>query len=241
MTKRFRRISLVAIILLAIGAFIISSPASYEPEPVEAADTSTLEEVDGIRATEALEKLAVKDWAAHDGYARDEFGSGWSQINGCDTRNVILKRDMPDAILKEESNQTCIVLSGTLQDPYTGSTINFVRGTGTSSAVQIDHVVALSNAWVTGAQDLEKPRRRELANDPLNLLAVDGPANQQKSDSDAASWLPPNKSFRCQYVARQISVKYKYVLWVTPSEKSAMSETLKTCPNELAIGIEDLD
>ncbi len=98
--------------------------------------------------------------------------------------------------------------------------------------MQIDHVVALSNAWQTGAQKLSKTTRTELANDPYNLLAVDGPANQQKSDGDAATWLPSNKSFRCEYVARQIGVKHKYSLWVTQSEKNAMSNVLSACPTQ---------
>jgi hypothetical protein len=107
-----------------------------------------------------------------------------------------------------------------------------VRGQATSQEVQIDHVVALSNAWQTGAQQLDEKRRVALANDPLNLLAVEGKANQQKSDGDAATWLPPNRPFRCQYVARQIAVKQKYQLWVTISEKEAIEKVLAMCPNQ---------
>ena len=131
---------------------------------------------------------------------------------------------MTDTIVDDN----CKVQSGKLSDPYTGELILFHRGEN-SNAVQIDHVVALSDAWQKGAQQLSFIERVSLANDPLNLLAVDGPANQQKSDSDAASWLPPNKSFRCQYVARQIAVKQKYRLWVTAAEKSAMRGVLGVC------------
>ena len=119
--------------------------------------------------------------------------------------------------------------SGTLNDPYTGKVISFVRGVKTSLAVQIDHVVALSNAWSTGAQKLSYASRVQLANDPLELLAVDGPTNESKSDSDAASWLP-RAAYRCAYVARQIAVKRKYHLWVTSSEKAAMASVLSGCP-----------
>jgi hypothetical protein len=98
--------------------------------------------------------------------------------------------------------------------------------------VQIDHVVALSDAWQKGAQQLTRAQRIQLANDPLELLAVDGPANQQKADGDAATWLPSNKAFRCQYVARQVAVKQKYTLWVTDAEKQAVADILKDCPNE---------
>jgi hypothetical protein len=129
-------------------------------------------------------------------------------------------------------NEKCQVVSGTLNDPYTGKTIMFERGETSSQSVQIDHVVALSDAWQKGAQQLSYERRKELANDPLELLAVEGAANMQKSDGDAATWLPPNKPFRCQYVARQIAVKKKYSLWVTAAEKDAMIRVLVACPAE---------
>jgi len=123
------------------------------------------------------------------------------------------------------------VLTGTLQDPYSGTAIPFNRGPQ-SADIQIDHVVALSDAWQTGAQQLDMLRRTAFANDPLNLLAVDGGLNTQKSDSDAASWLPPNKSYRCAYVARQVAVKSAYGLWVTPAEHDAIASLLHTCPGE---------
>jgi hypothetical protein len=131
------------------------------------------------------------------------------------------------------SEDDCRVVSGTLNDPYTGRTLIFARGPGSSSAVQIDHVIALSNAWVTGAQQLSPEKREELSNDQLELLAVDGPANNEKSDADAASWLPPNKDYRCRYVARQIAVKLKYGLWVTQAEHDVMLDVLHTCPGQL--------
>jgi hypothetical protein len=180
-----------------------------------------------------LATLPVKGRAPKTGYARTQFGAAWSDVdhNGCDTRNDILKRDMTNVTFKPGTHD-CVVKTGTLNDPYTGKTINFVRGQHTSTAVQIDHVVALSDAWQKGAQQLNADQRLQLANDPYNLLAVDGPANQQKSDSDAASWLPSNKSFRCQYVARQIGVKHKYALWVTQAEKDAMTNVLSSCPGQ---------
>lgn len=179
-------------------------------------------------ALATLETLPVKGRAPKTGYRREEFGQAWADVdrNGCDTRNDILARDLTDVVFKEGS---CRVLSGTLADPYTGRTINFVRGQDTSSAVQIDHLVALSDAWQKGAQQLTPERREQLANDPANLLAVDGPANQQKSDGDAATWLPANKAFRCTYVSKQIEVKAAYALWVTQAEKDAMAGILSDC------------
>ena len=186
-----------------------------------------------LTAEQVLDSLAVKGRAPKTGYARDQFGQRWADVNrnGCDTRNDILKRDLSSVFFKVKTNN-CVVLSGILIDPYSGKTINFVRGNITSMAVQIDHVVALSNAWQTGAFKLSIETRTQFANDPLNLLAVDGPLNEQKGDGDAATWLPPLKSFRCKYVARQIAVKAKYGLWVTPPEKSAMKSILAKCPKE---------
>jgi hypothetical protein len=173
-----------------------------------------------------LETLAVKGRAPKTGYDRSEFGSGWSTVGGCDTRNIILYRDLKNAVVDEE----CSVVAGTLYDPYTGKVIQLSKLDG--SAIQIDHVIALSNAWQTGAQQLARTDRIKLANDPLELIAVDGPANQEKGDGDAATWLPPNKGFRCEYIARQIAVKQKYSLWVTQPEKDAMKSVLGACPGQ---------
>lgn len=148
--------------------------------------------------------------------------------NGCDTRNDVLRRDLTDTTIKPGSNG-CMVLSGVLHDPYTGATIDFTRGDTTSVAVQIDHVVALLDAWQTGAQGLSEQQRENLANDPLNLQAVDGPTNEAKGAGDAATWLPPNKNYRCTYVSRQIQVKARYHLWVTAAERDAILRVLRGC------------
>ncbi len=181
--------------------------------------------------TEVIATVAVKGRAPKTGYSRAQFGPAWEDVNanGCDTRNDILKRDLSEKVFKD----SCIILSGVLADPYSGENINFLRGVATSSLVQIDHVVALSNAWQTGAFKLSAEKRAALANDPLNLLAVKGALNSQKSDGDAATWLPPRKSYRCAYVARQVAVKAKYGLWFTPPEKAAIEKIITTCPKQL--------
>jgi hypothetical protein len=178
-----------------------------------------------------IQAQITKGRAAKTGYTRDQFGPAWADVdrNGCDTRNDILKRDLTEEVFKEKT-KPCVVLTGTLIDPFSGETINFVRGVVTSNEVQIDHTVALSNAWQTGAFKLTADQRKAFANDPLNLLAVKGRLNSQKGDGDAATWLPPLKSFRCDYVSRQIAVKIKYKLWFTAPEKEAMIRILKTCP-----------
>ena len=191
---------------------------------------------DSLVAIDALEQLIVKGRAPRTGYSRSAFGPTWSDVdrNGCDTRNDILKRDLTELSFKENT-RNCVVVSGVLNDPYSGERITFIRGNTTSTLVQIDHVIALGNAWVTGAFQISVKQRTLLANDPLNLLAVKGSLNSQKQDGDAATWLPPNKSYRCEYVARQISVKKKYGLWVTQPEKDAMKRILEKCPTQKLI------
>jgi len=185
------------------------------------------------KATSALAALTVKGKAAMTGYDRAQYGAAWSDVdhNGCDTRNDILDRDLTDKTYREGTH-SCIVTTGTIVSPYTGSTITFQRGNVTSLEVQIDHVVALANSWVTGAQTWDAATRKAFANDPLNLLAVDGASNSQKLASDASAWLPKSKAFRCTYVALQISVKAKYGLTVTGAERDAMAKVLDSCPDQ---------
>ena len=184
--------------------------------------------------TTQVGKMAVKGRAPKTGYSRAQFGQAWADTNrnGCDTRNDILKRDL-SAVVFKINTRSCVVLSGILHDPYSGTEIHFLRGNLTSSLVQIDHVVSLSNAWQTGAFKMSIQTRTLLANDPLNLLAVKGALNSQKSDGDAATWLPPLKSYRCAFVARQVGVKAKYGLWLTRPEKDAILRILSICPKEL--------
>lgn len=218
--------------------------ASEEPEPSEEPDPSEAAEEpesspapvddsaasDSADALAALETLEVKGRAPRTGYGRDRFGPTWEDVdgNGCSTRNDILARDLT-GIAREDG---CSVTSGLLQDPYTDTAIDFTAGVDTSAEVQIDHVVALSDAWQKGAQRLSEQQRMVFANDPLNLLAVDGPTNQSKGDGDAATWLPPNRAYWCPYVARQVDVKAKYGLWVTPPEHDRMEDVLQDCDGQ---------
>lgn len=193
--------------------------------------TSVASAATGTKATTLLSKILVKGRAPKTGYDRELFSDGWGKIGNCDARNYILRRDLKSITWR--SSPSCTVSTGILNDPYTAKKIYFVRGVSTSNAVQIDHVVAVSDAWQKGAQRLSYSQRYSFYNDPLNLLAVDGLTNQRKSDSDAASWLPPNRKYWCSYVSRQIAVKYKYKLWVTSAERDSMRRVLKTCPNQL--------
>ena len=180
-----------------------------------------------------LATLAVKGRAPKTGYDRALFGPAWADTdrNGCDTRNDILARDLTGETFRA-GTRNCVVLTGQLAEPYTGRTVSFTKQD--ANAVQIDHVVALSDAWQKGAQPWAAGKRLAFANDPLNLLAVDGPANGAKSDGDAATWLPPNKGYRCAMVARQVAVKAKYGLWAVPPERDAIVRVLSSCPKQAA-------
>jgi hypothetical protein len=236
----FGTLVLLAILVAGAGAFVADlepAPTTVMPSTRPTARIAT-ESATPRRTTSpppssrihaaknALPGLAVKGRAPLTGYEREAFGTAWSDTddNGCDTRNDILRRDLSKTVV-----QDCVVLSGVLDDPYSGDRVVFVRGPVTSMDVQIDHVVALSNAWQTGAKYWTDDRRERFANDRRNLLAVRGDLNLQKSDGDAATWLPPKKSFRCTYVSIQILTKHRYGLWVTPPEQQAMQRVLATC------------
>lgn len=210
------------------GSQLTSATASLSPTPTRSHTTNR-----GGAALVTLAGLAVKGRAPRTGYSREQFGQSWRDLdrNGCDQRNDVLRRDLRKFTLKAGTHG-CLVLTGTLTSPYTGTVIGFVRGQRTSGEVQIDHVVALSDAWQKGAQQWSAAKRELFANDFLELRAVDGHSNGSKSDSDAASWLPPYKKYRCGFVASQIAVKGKYGLWVTRAEHDTMAQILKSCPDQ---------
>jgi hypothetical protein len=214
---------------LVAGAALLSPNHQSKQPNSDTLSQSTVAQPTG-EAASALAQLPIKGRAPKTGYSRAQFGGLWAEVGSCDMREKILARDMTNVVYASATD--CNVISGTLNDPYTGKVIQFQRGPYTSSAVQIDHVVAIGDAWQKGAQQLDQVTRAQLYNDPLELLAVDGPANQQKSDGDAATWLPPNKDFRCRYIARQISVKTKYHLWITQAEHDAMANILAACPGQ---------
>ncbi|WP_328451650.1 HNH endonuclease family protein [Streptomyces sp. NBC_00386] len=222
---RLRGGAAAALVVLVIGAGAggckKDSLGSAEPQ----------ETVGGAHgaALAAVDSLAVKGRAPKTGYSRERFGTAWADTdaNRCDTRDDILKRDLKDV---KFSDGTCKVSRGVLEpDPYGGKDVTFVRG---RSLVDIDHLVALSDAWQKGAKYWDASKRIALANDPLNLRAVGASANRSKGDGDTATWLPPSKAYRCTYVAAQVAVKKKYGLWVTGAEKAAMKKVLGGCPGQ---------
>lgn len=202
--------------MLVFTAVVVAAPVRADP-------------IGDIRAQ--LDSLEIKGRGPKTGYDRGEFGDAWTDDvnvagghNGCDTRNDVLRRDLVDVV-----TDGCVVFSGVLNDPYTGITTAFQRGQDTSALVQIDHIVALSDAWQKGAAQWDGARRQDFANDPRNLQATLGWINKQKGDGDAATWLPPEKSYRCVFVARIVEVKAAYRLWVTQAEHDAIARVLDQC------------
>ena len=240
MKLKVRRLSVIGVALVAVVVWLVVNPASYDSVFVASdnngvdysAEAVTAADVNSPLATDILAKLEIKGRAPKTDYSREQFYNGWPTVEGCSLRQRIIKREFGETAVLDG----CNVVAGEYTEPYTGEYRKFTERAEISK-LQIDHVVALSDAWQKGAQNLTKEERYSIATDPLNLLAVDGPANQQKSDGDAATWLPSNKKFRCQYVARQVSVKYKYHLWVTEAEHDVILKVLQNCPQEPAIGV----
>ena len=232
--QRRLKLSWIALVVLVMG-FVIIGPVGLQKlfEQGQLYLDANLNQDDRYQSDvdnlQLLEALTVKGRAPKTGYDRDLFGQGWQILNGCTMRNIILKRDLTTITIDEN----CKVKHGFLNDPYSGREIEFFYGATSSSAVQIDHIVAVSDAWQKGAQSWSPQKRIDFYNDPLNLLAVDGEANQAKGNQDAASWLPANKSFRCHYIGRQVQIKAKYELWLTEAEKVSMARQLTLCSLKL--------
>lgn len=204
----------------------VNGPATALTPSITPANLATAEEIATAKQLAATLTVAHQDSS---GYKRTEqFGEAWPDVdnNGCDTRNDILARDLTNTTV----DNRCRVTTGTLNDPYTGTTINFTRGQGTSDKVQIDHIVALNEAWGSGANQWSQEQRIAFANDPANLIAADGPSNTSKGAKDATQWATPdNPAFTCTYLTRQVILKNHYQLTVDKAEYAALNEGLAGC------------
>ncbi|WP_219470053.1 HNH endonuclease family protein [Nonomuraea rhizosphaerae] len=226
------------IALLAGGVLIVSLFAGTKSTPATAASplgnaSGTLPglaaistDVDRAKARALIKDLRVKGRGAGTGYERIRYGDNWADTatgvpyarNGCRTRDDLLARDGRD--VRYRSGSRCEVVSLRLADPYTGRVIEWSKDR--ADEIQVDHVVPLAYAWKMGAPRWPMSRRVDFANDPLNLLPVDGDANEQKDASGPASWLPPQRHIRCAYVTRFAQVALKYDLPVTREDKDTM-------------------
>ena len=224
---------IIGLVVIVVVVIVVIAAVIYNREKVGKSSDPSAQQA----ALTLLDSIPVHWAASKSGYSREQFGKPWTDDvddvefghNHCDTRDDILRRDLSNVV----PPKGCAVTSGVLHDPYTGRDIPFNRDEGTDVLVQIDHVVALLDAWQTGAQQWNQVKRTQLANDPLDLLAVDGKANRKKKASNVASWLPSNKDFRCEYVTRVVQVKAKYGLWMVQAEREEASRVLKTCSSQV--------
>lgn len=219
------------VVVLAVGVAAVLWVRHREQPAQTVPPAAATIAYDQFRA--AAELLPVRGWDRVSDFRRTAFGEAWSDDvdvefghNGCNTRDDILRRDLADLVVRPG---TCFAQTGTLHDPYGGAVIAFTRGPDTSPAVQIDHLVSLSDAWYKGAREWDDQRRRDFANDPRNLIAVDGKANFDKAFRDVGSWLPPNAAFRCEFVTRIVEVKTTYGISVSAREKDAIEDVLAGC------------
>lgn len=212
----------------------LAASGTTPPSTAEPSASSAVSVAPAAEALRELRALPVSDTYVPAPYDRDAFGPAWADTdhNGCDTRNDVLRRDLT-AVVTKPGTHGCVVLSGTLHDPYTGRTIAFERGNTSSLAVQIDHRVPLSYAWRHGAASWTPKQREAFANDQAtNLVAVDGPANEEKSDSGPAEWMPTNTGDACNYAASFVTVATKWHLSIATTDKHALEGTLTGCTSK---------
>lgn len=168
------------------------------------------------------------------GYSRAAFGPVWMDIddNGCNQRDDVLLRDANLGSAHVQRQRACDhdVLAGRWVDPYSGAQLVFtdLKDPRQAQAIQIDHVVPLAEAWVSGASSWSDRRRLRFANDLDGLVASSGPVNASKGAFDPAAWRP-KEDFQCSYASRWIQVKHRWGLAVDESESRALVEMLGTC------------
>jgi hypothetical protein len=223
----------LAVVLAVAVAFQTVATSGDRTQFVAQADIPTV--APGVDVLAGIAEVPVRIRSFD--YHRDAFGDTWSDDNsapgghnGCDTRNDILNRDLVDKTYVSIKRCPNAVATGTLHDPYTNETIAFVRGAQVGAAVQIDHIVPLALAWDLGARNWPDDMRLRFANDPANLLAVQGQANQDKGDKEPAVWMPPNAAFRCQYSMQFIAVIRGYGLPVDAPSAAVLRDAADTCP-----------
>ncbi|NKY89171.1 HNH endonuclease family protein [Nocardia veterana] len=221
----------VAVILVVGGCGVLGAPEPAPGSPSRA------------RIEQLLATVEVVPQRPHPGgYDRDcgsghgcVFGPAWSDDqdgpgghDGCDSRNGVLARQL-HAVRFRPGTHDCVVLTGTLRDPYTGRSIGFDKAR--AREVQIDHVYPLAAAWDMGAAGWSSEQRMRFANDiDFNLLAVDGTANMDKGDRTPADWLPPARAYHCFYAGKYLTTAARYRLPITTADHAALTRIARGCP-----------
>ncbi|HZQ30664.1 MAG TPA: HNH endonuclease family protein [Mycobacterium sp.] len=235
MTRRTWIWLAAAVVVALVVAFQAGTTAwRHRSEAFTAqADIPTLAPGSDVLAGVAVIPVRVRGYD----YRRAAFGDPWTDDNdaplgrnGCDTRDDILDRDLVDKTYVSIKRCPHAVATGILHDPYTNDTIAFTRGEKTGASVQIDHIVPLAYAWDEGARNWTDELRVRFANDPANLLAVQGQANQDKGDQGPSTWMPPNHAFWCQYSVQFADVLRGYGLPVDQASADVLRQAASTCP-----------
>jgi hypothetical protein len=223
----------LAVVLAVVVALQVTATSDHRTQFVAQADIPTV--APGVDVLAGIPEVPVRI-RSYD-YRRDAFGETWTDDNpapgghnGCDTRNDILDRDLVDKTYVSIKRCPKAVAMGTLYDPYTNATVAFTRGAQVGAAVQIDHIVPLAQAWDLGARNWTDDMRLRFANDPANLIAVEGQANQDKGDSEPAAWMPPNHAFWCQYAVQFANMLRGYGLPVDTPSAVVLRDAAATCP-----------
>ncbi len=229
------RVALLAAVVLLLAGCAAAESSSQTTDVHRHRSPSASPPPRAERARAELDRLVVRARPnGTEGYRRDAFGSDWvdTDDNGCNQRDDVLLRDAVPGTTRVQTQGACDhdVVAGTWHDPYTGRTLTFtdLKDLRQAEAIQIDHVVPLAEAWVSGARRWSRTRREAFANDLDELLAVDGPTNMSKGDGDPASWRP-RRGYQCTYARRWIAVKTRYRLEIDGSEKAALNQMLGLC------------
>ncbi len=233
MTRRQQLWLAIAAVLAIVVAAQVTSATQGPSHFIAQADIPTV--APGVDVLAGVGEIPARVRSRD--YHRDAFGESWTDDttapgghNGCDTRNDILDRDLRDKTYVAIKRCPTAVATGTLLDPYTSALVPFTRGAQIGAAVQIDHIVPLALAWDLGARAWSEEMRTRFANDPANLLAVEGQANQDKGDKEPALWMPPNAAFHCQYAMQYIAVLRGYSLPVDAASVPVLRAATDTCP-----------
>ncbi|WP_214106633.1 HNH endonuclease family protein [Acrocarpospora catenulata] len=207
----------------SVLATIFLLPGVAYPLPANAAPAQLPTPNPLALARAELRQLRVATPRPLSTYERDKFMTEWGHgDNPCDTREIVLLRDAR----RVRPNADCRVTTGIWYSPYDG------RRLTNASQIDVDHLVPLANAWISGANTWSAAKRHAFANDLTRpeLVAVSETANLDKGGHSPANWRPPRREYWCTYARAWITVKHHYRLTVTSREKSALYAMLGTCP-----------
>lgn len=165
-------------------------------------------------ASQVLTGLLVASEGSVAGYDRSLFG-GWIDADGdsCNTRQEVLLA---------ESLKQPVIGPGCSVSGLWRSFLDNVEWRN-ASRLDVDHHVALEEAWQSGASQWSADQRRSFANDLDyfgSLNAVTDTVNSSKGSGDPAEWMPPFAAASCNYVTMWVLTKHRWRLSVDPAKRA---------------------